>query len=188
MKRRSFLKASAALLPAAGLQNFALAQASSVSPTITSPSDQVHIVGAGQDGFGESHSLGFSSILFKVLPRETGGGLFVIEHIHLANGGPALHYHLHQEEFFYVMEGEVLFQVGDRRVRLRSGESVLGPRNIPHTFTSVGETPGRLLIAFTPAGLMEEYFRAAVQPGASFRDPEFNRRFGVVVVGPPLTV
>lgn len=188
MKRRSFLKATAALLPAAGLQDFAIAQASPAQPATAPASDQVHIVGAGQDGFGESHSLGFSSILFKVLPRETGGGLFVIEHTHLAKGGPALHYHLHQEEFFYVMEGEVLFQIGDRRVRLRSGESVLGPRNIPHTFTSVGETPGRLLIAFTPAGLMEEYFRAAVEPGANFRNPEFNRRFGIVVVGPPLTI
>jgi mannose-6-phosphate isomerase-like protein (cupin superfamily) len=183
MKRRSFLKATAALLPAAGLERFALTQ-----PSTTLPSDQVHVVGSGQDRLGESRSLGFSSIQFKVLPRETGGGLFVIEHTHLAKGGPSLHYHLHQEEWFYVMEGEVLFQVGDRRMRLRSGESVLGPRNVPHAFTSVSETPGRLLIAFTPAGLMEEFFRAAVKPDARPQDPEFNRQFGVVVVGPPLTV
>jgi hypothetical protein len=61
MKRRSFLKATAALLPAAGLKEFALAQAAAVPAT-----EQVHVVGAGQDRFGESHSRGYSNILFKV--------------------------------------------------------------------------------------------------------------------------
>jgi hypothetical protein len=73
MKRRSFLRSAAAVLPAVGLDVFALAQATSV-PT----PGEVHVVGAGQDRLGEPHSLGFSTILFKVLPRETGDGLFVI--------------------------------------------------------------------------------------------------------------
>ena len=102
MKRRSFLKTTAALLPAAGLRNFALAHAAAASSA-----DQIHVVGAGQDRFGESHSRGYSSILFKVLPRETNAGLFIIEHVNLIKGGPPLHLHLHQEEWFYVMEGEI---------------------------------------------------------------------------------
>ncbi len=183
MKRRSFLKTAAALLPAAGLGSFSLGQASAAP----SP-DQIHVVPAGQDRLDESHSLGFSSILFKVLPRETGGGLFVVEHTHLVRGGPPLHYHPHQEEWFYVMDGTVLFQVGEKQVQLGSGESVLGPRGIPHTFTLVGEKPGRLLIAFTPAGRMEEFFRTAAQPHAPTPDAEFYRRFDIEVVGPPLTV
>ena len=183
MKRRSFLKTAAALLPAAGLGSFSLDQA------LAAPSpDEVHVVPAGQDRLGESHSLGFSSIRFKVLPRETGGGLFVVEHTHLVHGGPPLHYHPHQEEWFYVMDGEVLFQVGEKRVQLGSGESVLGPRGIPHTFTQVGEKPGRLLIAFTPAGKMEKFFRTATKPDAPKLDAAFYRQFDVEVVGPPLKV
>ena len=181
MKRRSFLKTAAAVLPAAGLGGLSLDR------VLAAPSrDEIHVVPAGQDRLDKSHSLGFSSIGFKVLPRETGGGLFVIEHSHLVRGGPPLHYHPHQEEWFYVMEGEVLFQVGDKKARLGSGESLLGPRGIPHTFTAVGDKPGRLLIAFTPAGKMEEFFLAATRPDAPPLDAAFYRQFDVEVVGPPL--
>ncbi len=183
MKRRSFLKATAALLPAAGLKEFALAQASAAPA-----SQEIHVVGSGQDRFGESHSRGFSTILFKVASRDTGGGLFIIEHANLVTGGPPLHLHLYQDEWFYVMEGEVAFQVGDSRKRLRAGESVLGPRNIPHAFSSVGEKPGRMLIAFTPAGKMEEFFRATAIPSLPAFDAEMFRRYDMRLVGPPLTV
>jgi mannose-6-phosphate isomerase-like protein (cupin superfamily) len=183
MKRRSFLKATAALLPAAGIRNFALDQAAAVS----SPAE-IHVVGSGQDRFGESHSLGFSSILFKVATRDTNGEVFVIEHENLIKGGPPLHFHLHQEEWFYVIEGEVLFQVGDQRKLLRSGESVLGPRLIPHTFSSAGEKPGHMLIAFTPAGKMEEFFRATAVPNPPALDAELFSRYDMRYVGPPLKV
>jgi mannose-6-phosphate isomerase-like protein (cupin superfamily) len=179
MKRRSFLKATAALLPAAGFKDFAFGQAAVVPTT-----DTVHVVGAGQDRFAESRSRGFSSILFKVMPRDTGGGLFIIEHINLVKGGPPLHLHLHQEEWFYVMEGEVLFQIGGDRKKLRSGESVLAPRNVPHAFRSVSEGPGRLLIAFTPAGKMEEFFRATAIPNPPHEDAELFRKYEMELIGP----
>ncbi len=97
MRRRSFLKTVAAVAPAAGLQNF-LVNLAHAQPS-TSPS-AVHVVGAGEDRSGHPHSLGFSSILFKVPTSETAGGLFVMEHTHLLPGGPPLHLHLYQEEWF----------------------------------------------------------------------------------------
>lgn len=179
MKRRSFLKTAAALLPVAGLQDFALAHASA-APS----SEPIHVVGAGQDRFGESHSRGYSQILFKVPPRETHGGLFIIEHANLVKGGPPLHLHLHQEEWFYVIEGEVLFQIGNERKHLTAGDSVLSPRNVPHAFASVGEKPARMLIAFTPAGKMEEFFRATAIPQPPVQDAAFFRRYEMELVGP----
>jgi quercetin dioxygenase-like cupin family protein len=101
--------------------------------------------------------MGVSSLAFKVLSSDTGGNLFVIEHSHLVPGGAPLHLHLYQDEWFYVMEGEVVFQVGDQRVHLKPGESVLGPRRVPHAFSSVAPQ-SRMLIAFTPAGMMEKFF------------------------------
>ncbi len=187
MKRRSFLKATAALLPVAGLQNFALEQVTAQASTPAS-SSEVHVVGSGQDRSGESHSLGFSTILFKVPARDTNGSLFVIEHQNLSKGGPPVHIHLHQDEWFYVMEGEVVFQVGDQRKVLRSGESILGPRMIPHGFSAVGEKPGRMLIAFTPAGKMEDFFRAIAIPNGPAMDAEVFRQYDMQHVGPPLKV
>src|ERR1700728_766134 len=151
--RRTFLKAAASMVPAAALQNV-LAQTSQETPA----APDLHPVPAGQDRTGHLHSLGFSSLAFKVVPSDTAGNLLVIEHTNLiANSGPALHMHLSQEEWFYVMEGEVRFQVGDRRMQLGPGESILAPRRIPHTFSATG-SPAHMLIAFTPADKMEQYF------------------------------
>ncbi len=179
MKRRSFLKTAAALVPAAGLQSFALSHAQAPAP-----SGEIHLVGGGQDRFGESHSAGFSSIRFKVATGDTGGNLFIIEHSNLVKGGPPLHLHLYQDEWFYVMEGEVHFQVGDRRHQLRAGDSVLGPRNVPHTFSAVGDMPGRMLIAFTPAGKMERFFRDTAIPNPPKLDAEIFSRYEMKYLGP----
>ena len=107
----------------------------------SSASSEAHVVLASEDRFGQAHSLGFSHIAFKTSTADTDGNLFVIEHSNLKPGGPPLHLHLMQEEWFYVMEGEVAFQVGDQRLQLRPGESVLAPRGVPHTFSSVGAAP-----------------------------------------------
>ncbi len=181
MKRRAFLKSAAAFLPSAGVPAFAIAQA----PAAPS-SEPIHLVNSGDDRLGETHSRGYSAILFKVLPRETNGGLFIIEHAGLVKGGPPLHMHLHQEEWCYVMEGEVLFQIGDGRKKLSAGDSILGPRGVPHTFSSVGEKPGRMLIAFNPAGKMEEFLRVTAVPNPPVQDAVFFRRYEMELVGPPL--
>ncbi|HEY3627629.1 MAG TPA: cupin domain-containing protein [Terracidiphilus sp.] len=178
MKRRSFLKSAAAFLPA-GLEGFAQSQ----MPGPAAAAD-IHIVPDGQDRLGESHSRGFSSMLFKVLARETNGGLFVLEHHNMVKGGPPLHYHLHQEEWFYVVEGRVVFQVGDSRKELSAGDSILGPRLVPHTFSYAGDKPGRMLIAFTPAGKMEEFLRVTGVPKPPVQDAAFFRRYEMELVGP----
>ncbi len=178
MQRRSFLKTTAAAFPVAGLQAFALAAAS--EPASSEP----HPVLAGQDRSGESHSLGFSRILFKVATRDTNGGLFIIEHANLVKGGPRLHLHPYQDEYFYLMEGEVLFQVGDKQMKLHGGDSIVGPRGIPHTFSAIGERPGRMLIAFAPAGKMEEFFRATAIPNPPLQDAAFFRRYEMELIGP----
>jgi mannose-6-phosphate isomerase-like protein (cupin superfamily) len=184
MQRRSFLKSVAAAAPAAGLQSFLVTQALAQSSAMPSAAS-LHAVGAGEDRSGQPHSLGFSSILFKVPASETSGGLFVIEHIHLKGGGPALHVHLRQEEWFYVMEGEVAFQVGEQRLSLHPGESVLAPRLVPHTFSPVGETPARMIIAFCPAGMMEQYFRDGEKAGGkAAAEAAFMDRYEMKWIGP----
>jgi mannose-6-phosphate isomerase-like protein (cupin superfamily) len=180
MHRRSFLKAATAAIPAIGLHDFLTAQAPAQSAT-TPPN--LHVVAAGEDRSGHPHTLGFSSIFFKVSGTETGGRLFIIEHPHLVPGGPPLHLHLNQEEWFYVMEGEVAFQVGEQRLQLRAGESVLAPRLVPHTFSSVSATPSRMMIAFCPTGKMEQFFHDGESNPAALT-AEFMSRYDMEMIGP----
>jgi len=180
MKRRRFLQSAAAVFPLNWMERAGWAAMTGES------APEAHVIPAEQDRLGEHHSLGFSTISFKVLPRETAGGLFLIEHTHLQKAGPPLHLHHAQEEYFYVMEGRALFQVGEQKVELKPGDSVLGPRGVPHTFVPVGDTPARMLIAFTPAGQMEDFFRAQEKQGVPFQHPEEFARFGMQWVGPGL--
>jgi mannose-6-phosphate isomerase-like protein (cupin superfamily) len=176
MKRRSFLKSAAAMLPLAGFDPRAIADA----PLLT----EGHVIGAGEDRLGEMHSRGNSTILFKVLPRETAGGLFVIEHINLIQGGPPFHMHPHQEEYFFVIAGEVRFALGDQRLVVKGGESVLGPRGVPHTFAAVEGKPSHMLIAFSPAGKMEQFLRDTAVPNPPKQDGAFFRRYEMELIGP----
>ena len=177
--RRSFLKSSASLLPALALQNV-LAQSSPDAPAAAS----LHPVLAGEDRSGHLHPLGFSSLAFKVVPSDTSGNLLVIEHRNLQpDTGPALHMHLSQEEWFYVMEGEVRFQVGDHHLQLGPGDSVLAPRRIPHTFSAIG-APAHMLIAFTPADKMEQYFIDAAAHPSLAATADFMNRYDMQWIGP----
>jgi quercetin dioxygenase-like cupin family protein len=182
MERRAFLK-GAAVLPIAGIEGFALAQAEAEASA-----GGIHVIGEGQDRFNEKHSLGYSTILFKTTPSETNGAALVVEHIGMKGGGPPVHFHLHQDEWFYVMEGQVVFQVAGQRKTLTAGESVLGPRGIPHGFCPIGEKPVRMLIAFTPAGKMEGFFRETAVPNGPKMTPAMFAKYDMKYVGPPLVV
>ena len=80
------------------------------------------------------------------------------------------------------------------RFRLASGDSALGPRRVPHAFVYDSTGPGRLLVGFTPAGRIDQFFRDLEKRGHYFgsgtpEEKEIARReYGIVNVGPPLTL
>jgi quercetin dioxygenase-like cupin family protein len=143
-------------------------------------------VAAGEDRFGEQRGLGISAITFKVLPQDSNG-LFIIENSFQAKGGPARHLHFDQDEWFYAVEGEFIVEVGQDRIRLNPGDSLLAPRQVSHVWAYVGDTRGRILIAFMPAGKMEAFFREVTKANAMPpQDPELWRAHGMELLGPPL--
>lgn len=145
-------------------------------------------VPAGQDRFGKSRQIGVSSTSFKVAGADTAGGLFVIEQANSARGGPPRHLHHEQDELWYVLEGEYVVEIGSDRHALTPGDCILGPRRIPHAWAFVGDSPGRLLIAFTPAGKMQENFERDRKAGEYRSDAETFRAYGMELVGPPLAI
>ncbi len=153
------------------------------------PPGQPTRVGSGADRFGESRSLGISTIEFKVATGDAGGGLFVLENVFHARGGPARHLHYEQDEWFYIVEGEFLFEVGTDRTTLSPGDSLLAPRRVPHVWAHVGSGTGRVLVGFTPAGKMEAFFREVTKANAMPpQDPKLWEMHGMELLGPPLKV
>jgi len=145
-------------------------------------------VAAGEDRFGGHRGLGIGIIDFKVTSQDSSG-LFILENIFHAKGGPARHLHYDQDEWFYAVEGEFLIEVGQERMTLKPGDSLFAPRKVPHVWAYVGDTQGRILVTFMPAGKMEAFFREVTKVNAMPpQDPELWRAHGMELLGPPLFV
>ena len=146
------------------------------------------LLAAGADREGESRGLGISSIAFKVTTPNPGD-VFILENTFLAKSDPVRHLHYDQDEWFYILEGEFLFEVGAERFRLQPGDSLLAPRRVPHVWAFVGEGRGRVLVEFFPAGKMKAFFREVTKANAMPpQDPELWRAHGMELLGPPLPV
>jgi mannose-6-phosphate isomerase-like protein (cupin superfamily) len=148
-------------------------------------------VDAGKDRFDKSISIFDGDTFFcKVSGKDTDGDMYVFESTRAKEGGPILHVHYDQDEWWYILEGDFLVKVGDKTYQAKPGDFVFGPRGVPHTFAKVGEGQSKLIIGFQPAGKMEEYF-ISISEGVtknmseSERD-EFRKAHGFERVGPPI--
>jgi quercetin dioxygenase-like cupin family protein len=178
--RRAFLETMAAL-PAGVLAQQAAAPSGGFK------------VAAGESRSGRTLKLPDGSPMFiKVATQDSGGAFFLTEQPSGRKGGPPKHFHLEEDEWFYCLASEYIVEVGNQRFELKQGDSVLGPRRVPHAFAFVGNTPGRLMVGFTPAGRLEQFFRDLDARGTYFgsgasEDREAaKQRYGIVNVGPPL--
>jgi len=148
---------------------------------------------AGTDRFQKPINLFDGDTFYtKVSTKDTNGDLYVYESSRIKKGGPNLHLHYHQDEWWYILEGEFIIKVGDKIYHVKPGDSVFGPRGVPHAFSKVGESVGRMLTTFQPAGKMEECF-IAISEGQMKGKPEaeqdeFRKQHGFERVGPPIDI
>ena len=146
------------------------------------------LVRAGIDRFDQLRNVGPNSLQYKIVGRDTGDRLFIFELTNTRRGGPPRHFHPAQEEWFYVLEGKYLVEIGADRIQLMPGDSLLAPRNVPHVWAYVGDAQGRMLVGFQPVGRMESYFAQVSKQPDLQRDEAVLRAHGMELVGPPLTV
>jgi mannose-6-phosphate isomerase-like protein (cupin superfamily) len=99
---------------------------------------------------------------FLATGDDTNGKYAVWEAIVPPGGGPPPHVHSREEEGFYVLEGEITFQVGDKRLVAGPGMFANMPVGTPHSFKNEGSRPARMLISVAPAGLERMFFEFAV--------------------------
>jgi quercetin dioxygenase-like cupin family protein len=75
-----------------------------------------------------------------------------------------LHVHHNEDEGFWVLEGEVSFEVGDTKIEAGAGDFAFGPRDIPHRYT-VGDAGCRMLFILTPGGFEELLLKTSEPAG-----------------------
>lgn len=125
----------------------------------------------------------------KISSNDTGGALAVFEQIgYTPKGGPPLHVHPYQDEYFYVLEGEYQFQVDNDQFKLRAGDTIFLPRNIQHAFIQLSDK-AKVLVAYCPAGKMESFFETTDSWTSPPDEEQIRKTFAdhdMIVKGPPL--
>jgi quercetin dioxygenase-like cupin family protein len=106
---------------------------------------------------GPSVQIGPMGVRFMV-GDQPEGGFALVEHPIAPRGLAApMHVHEREDEYSYVLEGEVGVQVGEDVVVGKPGDLILKPRGIWHAFWNAGDSPARVLEIISPAGF-ERYF------------------------------
>jgi quercetin dioxygenase-like cupin family protein len=120
---------------------------------------------AVRTGEGEARWWLGALAVIKATAADTGGQLTVVDVRDPPGVEAPLHVHHKEDEAFWVLEGDVTFEVGGKTIQAGAGDFVFGPRDVPHRY-SVGDTGSRMLFMLTPGGF-EDLVRATSDPARS---------------------
>jgi hypothetical protein len=120
----------------------------------------------------------------------------VTENLAPRGSGSPLHVHHREDEWFYVIEGQLTFWVGGDVIEAPAGSFVYGPRDVPHTFIVSSEQARFLLV--TEPGDFGGFVRALSKPAqrlaippAPTEPPDMGAmtaiaaQYGLEILGPP---
>lgn len=145
------------------------------------------IVAPGEGRFIAVGSTG-AGVTVKASAEETGGLCSVWEgRIEPGTVGAAPHYHRERDEFFYLLEGELVLRLGDENHVAKAGAFAFVPRETIHGFHNAGNSPARGLVMHHPAGFehyIEEAQQLALRGGSSEDWAALHGRFDLVPVPP----
>lgn len=135
-------------------------------------------------------------LVFKALGAETAGQFWALEGLADKHMAVPLHAHTREEEVWYVLEGEIIFTIGEQTIVAGPGSYAYIPRNVPHTFQVRSET-ARWFGVGIPAGLDQWFFETGEPAGALTLPPPpagppdvekivaSLRAYGTETLGPP---
>lgn len=135
-------------------------------------------------------------VTIKASAETTAGRVGVCENLAPRGAGSPLHVHRNEDEWFYVLEGEVTFWVDGEVIPAPAGSFVYGPRDVPHTF-AVTSDMARFLLVAEPGGF-EAFVRTIGEPAAELTVPPaateppdvaglsaVAAEYGIEILGPP---
>ncbi len=159
------------------------------SATLVTPS----VLKSGQDRGGMKHTMGRGTLEIdaKISTADSQGAIFLWEVTAAEKSGPPRHVHFHQDEWFYVVQGEFVVEIGGTIYFLSPGDSILLPRGVPHAYAHVSDDVGKMLVAVFPACTFEQFHEESrhVGPGSTREEvEELFRKHGMKEVGPPIDV
>ena len=102
-----------------------------------------------------------------VVPASAGkDSISILQHWAPFGDSPPLHIHTTEDEAFRVLEGRFRFRVGDQEHLLHAGETLLAPKNVPHTYC-IESPEGGSWMTVTTSGDFEGLVRKISRPAGN---------------------
>jgi quercetin dioxygenase-like cupin family protein len=130
--------------------------------------------------------------LVKLAGADTGNAVAVVHLTVPKLAGPPLHRHSREDEWFYVLDGELTWEIDAQRYNGGAGSSAFAPRGTAHAFQNFRDEAARILVMVTPAGL-DRFFEDVTALNQGLSQPDFVRveqlmqSYGMELLGPPLS-
>ena len=140
---------------------------SAISKPAMGVSSKAFVVPAGENRLNNVLDVFGTQVSVKISSRDTHGAFDVCENTIPPHSGPPLHLHYVQDEWWYIVEGEFLFEVDGEQIHAGPGGTVFAAKGTRHTFQNIGETEGHTVVTVVPGGLdlfFEDVYHT-VQPG-----------------------
>ena len=104
---------------------------------------------------------------------ETGGAYSLTEHLVTAASNPPMHVQVHEDEAFYILDGDVEFEVDGSTVVATPGTFAFVARGAAHTFRVLTPTARMLVICSgKPSDNLEDFFLGMGEPATERALPE----------------
>ena len=129
--------------------------------------------------------------LVKVGPADSDGQLAAFHLVAPPMSGPPRHVHSREDEWFYVLEGELVFEIDGDVHPVGAGGSVWLRRGVVHAYQNFTDRDARLLIVTTPGGFCDFFVElsAATPPGGMPSRQvvaALDAKYGLTTLGPPM--
>ncbi len=133
-------------------------------PHHSQSNDTPRVIGPNE---GDAIDLGALGVRFLLWSAETAGRFSLVEHpIKPRTLAAPLHRHINEDEYSFVLEGELSVMLGETVIHARTGDLVVKPRDQWHTFWNAGDTPCRILEIISPGGFEQLFAEMGSDPDA----------------------
>jgi quercetin dioxygenase-like cupin family protein len=105
---------------------------------------------------GEAYNWRGAQIVIKAAAEQTLGQLAVMESVYPPGLVVPTHFHQGEDEMFYLLDGQLQMLCDDQQWTTSPGSFVFVPRDHPHSFTVLSESPARALVVVGPPQLDQQ--------------------------------
>jgi quercetin dioxygenase-like cupin family protein len=91
-------------------------------------------------------------VLVKLTNADTNGAAAVFHLTVPPMSGPPRHRHSREDEWFYVLDGQIIAEIDGQQTVLHAGGFGFASRGTVHAFQNFGDTAAQMLVMVTPGG------------------------------------